>query len=47
MNSGVTIPVSSVLAPAHLGLVAQVSTANAVTDKGLKNVNRVVARDDA
>lgn len=47
MNSGVTIPVSSVLAPAHLGLVAPVSTANAVTDRGLKNVNRVVARDDA
>lgn len=47
MNSGVTIPVSSVLEPAHIALVAPVSTANQVTDRGLKNVNRVVARDDA
>lgn len=47
MNSGVTIPASTVLADAHIGLVAPASTANLVTDRGLKNVNRVVARDDA
>ncbi len=47
MNSGVTIPVSVVLRDAHIGLVAPVSTSNEVTDRGLKNVNRVVARDDA
>ncbi|MBC7645974.1 MAG: branched-chain amino acid ABC transporter substrate-binding protein [Pseudopedobacter sp.] len=46
INSGVTIPVSDVLAPAHLGMVSPASTNPKVTDRGLKNINRIVARDD-
>jgi branched-chain amino acid transport system substrate-binding protein len=46
INSGVTIPVSDVLAPAHIGMVSPASTNPKITDRGLKNINRIVARDD-
>ncbi len=46
VNSGVTIPVSELLAPAHLSMVSPASTNPKVTDRGLKNINRIVARDD-
>ncbi len=47
LNSGVTIPVSAALAPSKVAMVSSASTANQVTDRGLANMNRVVARDDA
>ncbi|UQN08548.1 branched-chain amino acid ABC transporter substrate-binding protein (plasmid) [Deinococcus sp. QL22] len=47
LNSGVAIPVSSVLASSHVAMVSPLNTANEVTDRGLKNVNRIVARVDA
>ncbi|WP_104990376.1 branched-chain amino acid ABC transporter substrate-binding protein [Deinococcus sp. NW-56] len=47
LNSGVTIPVSAVLAPSRVAMVSSASTANNVTDRGLSNMNRIVARDDA
>ncbi|UBV44635.1 branched-chain amino acid ABC transporter substrate-binding protein (plasmid) [Deinococcus taeanensis] len=47
LNSGVAIPVSSVLAASHVAMVSPLNTANEVTDRGLKNVNRIVARVDA
>ncbi|WP_216320397.1 branched-chain amino acid ABC transporter substrate-binding protein [Deinococcus aestuarii] len=47
LNSGVTIPVSAALAPSRVALVSSASTANQVTDRGLSNMNRIVARDDA
>ncbi|GGL08342.1 branched-chain amino acid ABC transporter substrate-binding protein [Deinococcus radiotolerans] len=47
LNSGVAIPVSSVLASSHVTMVSPLNTANEVTDRGLKNVNRIVARVDA
>lgn len=46
-NSGVTITVSAALASSHAALVSSASTANQVTDLGLRNMNRSVARDDA
>jgi len=46
VNSGVTIPVSELLAPAHLGMVSPASTNPKITDRGLKNINRIVASDD-
>ncbi|WP_019011161.1 branched-chain amino acid ABC transporter substrate-binding protein [Deinococcus aquatilis] len=47
LNSGVTIPVSAALASSRVALVSSASTANQVTDRGLRNMNRIVARDDA
>ncbi|PYE49884.1 branched-chain amino acid ABC transporter substrate-binding protein [Deinococcus yavapaiensis] len=47
LNSGVAIPASEVLAPANVAMVSPANTANAVTDRALKNMNRIVARDDA
>ncbi|WP_102126837.1 branched-chain amino acid ABC transporter substrate-binding protein [Deinococcus planocerae] len=47
LNSGVTIPVSAALAPSRVAMVSSASTANNVTDRGLSNMNRIVARDDA
>lgn len=47
LNSGVAIPSSQALAPSHVALVSPANTANQVTDRGLANMNRIVARDDA
>ena len=47
LNSGVAIPASAALAPSHVAMVSPANTANQVTDRGLKNMNRIVARDDA
>jgi branched-chain amino acid transport system substrate-binding protein len=46
INSGVTIPVSAVLAPAKLTVVT-VSSNPKVTDRKLPNVNRIGPRDDS
>ncbi len=47
LNSGVTIPVSAALASSHAALVSSASTANQVTDHSLRDMNCIVARDDA
>ena len=47
LNSGVAIPASAALKPSHVAMVSPANTANQVTDRGLKNMNRIVARDDA
>jgi branched-chain amino acid transport system substrate-binding protein len=47
LNSGVAIPSSAALAPSHVAMVSPANTANQVTDRGLANMNRIVARDDA
>ena len=47
MNSGVMLPSSETLAPVHLAIVSPSTTNVKVTDRGLPNVNRVCARDDA
>jgi len=47
MNSSVTLAASEVLAPGHVGMVSPKSTNPLVTERGLKNINRIVARDDA
>jgi branched-chain amino acid transport system substrate-binding protein len=47
LNSGVAIPSSQALAPSRVALVSPANTANQVTDRGLSNMNRIVARDDA
>ena len=47
LNSGVAIPASAALAPSNVALVSPANTANQVTDRGLANMNRIVARDDA
>ncbi|GAA5514386.1 leu/Ile/Val-binding protein homolog 3 [Deinococcus carri] len=47
LNSGVAIPASAVLAPSHVVMVSPSNTNEKVTDRGLKNMNRVCARDDA
>lgn len=47
LNSGVTIPASAALSASHVAVVNSGSTANQVTDRGLKNVSRIVPRDDA
>lgn len=47
LNSGVSIPASAALAPSHVAMVSPANTANQVTDRGLKNMNRIVARDDS
>lgn len=45
-NSGVAIPSSEIYEKNNLAMVSPAATATAVTDRGLKTVNRVVARDD-
>ncbi|MBB6099287.1 branched-chain amino acid transport system substrate-binding protein [Deinobacterium chartae] len=47
LNSGVAIPASQALAPSRVAMISPANTANSVTDRGLKNMNRIVARDDA
>ena len=47
LTSGVAIPATQAMAPSHLVAVAPVATSEKVTDRGLSNVNRVCARDDA
>ena len=47
LNSGVAIPASAAMAPSHVVMVSPVNTNPKVTDRGLKNMNRVCARDDA
>ncbi|GGK21082.1 branched chain amino acid ABC transporter substrate-binding protein [Deinococcus malanensis] len=47
LNSGVAIPSSAALQPSRVALVSPANTANQVTDRGLSNMNRIVARDDA
>ncbi|ADV68045.1 branched-chain amino acid ABC transporter substrate-binding protein [Deinococcus maricopensis] len=47
LNSGVAIPSSAALQPSHVAMVSPANTANQVTDRGLSNMNRIVARDDA
>jgi branched-chain amino acid transport system substrate-binding protein len=46
MNSGVAIPSSVVYEKYAIPMVSPSNTATAVTDRGLKTVNRIVARDD-
>jgi len=45
-NSGVTIPSSEIYEKYNITMVNPGSTATDVTDRGLKTVNRIVARDD-
>ncbi|WP_309570527.1 branched-chain amino acid ABC transporter substrate-binding protein [Deinococcus sp.] len=47
LNSGVAIPSSAALLASHVAMVSPANTANQVTDRGLMNMNRIVARDDA
>jgi branched-chain amino acid transport system substrate-binding protein len=47
MNSGVAIPASQALKASHVTMVSPAVTANEVTDRGLANMNRIVARNDA
>ncbi|EYB69799.1 branched-chain amino acid ABC transporter, periplasmic amino acid-binding protein [Deinococcus phoenicis] len=47
LNSGVAIPASAALAPSHVVMVSPSTTSNTVTDRGLKNINRLCTRDDA
>ncbi|GHF31740.1 branched-chain amino acid transport system substrate-binding protein [Deinococcus metalli] len=47
LNSGVAIPSSAALQASHVAMVSPANTANQVTDRGLPNMNRIVARDDA
>lgn len=47
LNSGVAIPASKALESSNLAMVSPANTANQVTDRGLPNMNRIVARDDA
>ncbi|WP_293911237.1 branched-chain amino acid ABC transporter substrate-binding protein [Deinococcus sp.] len=47
LNSGVVIPSSEVLAPAHVAIVSPANTNPKVTDRGLANMNRICARDDS
>lgn len=46
LNSGVFIPSSEVYERYNIPSVSPASTATDVTDRGLKSVNRIVARDD-
>jgi branched-chain amino acid transport system substrate-binding protein len=46
MNSGVAIPSSVVYEKYGIAMVSPSNTATQVTDRGLKAVNRIVARDD-
>ncbi|MFC3835105.1 MULTISPECIES: branched-chain amino acid ABC transporter substrate-binding protein [Deinococcus] len=47
LNSGVAIPASAALQASRVAMVSPANTANQVTDRGLPNMNRIVARDDA
>ena len=47
LTSGVAIPATALLAPSHVATVASTATNEKITGRGLKNVNRVCARDDA
>ncbi|KEF35286.1 ABC transporter substrate-binding protein [Deinococcus sp. RL] len=47
LNSGVAIPSSQALVSSRVAMVSPANTANQVTDRGLSNMNRIVARDDA
>lgn len=47
LNSGVIIPASDAVKDSHLIFVSPGTTNPKVTDRGLKNVNRVIARDDS
>lgn len=47
LNSGVAIPSSEALKASHVAMVSPANTANQVTDRGLANMNRIVARDDS
>lgn len=46
LNSGVAIPSSEVYEKYHIPMVSPANTAVEVTERGLKTVNRIVARDD-
>ncbi|MCQ2010126.1 MAG: branched-chain amino acid ABC transporter substrate-binding protein [Sporolactobacillus sp.] len=46
LNSGVAIPSSEVYEKNNLAMVSPATTATVVTDRGLKTVNRICARDD-
>ncbi|MFB6468845.1 branched-chain amino acid ABC transporter substrate-binding protein [Cytobacillus sp. Hz8] len=46
-NSGVAIPSSEVYEKYSIPMVSPANTATEVTDRGLKTVNRIVARDDS
>lgn len=46
LNSGVAIPSSEVYEKNNIVMVSPSNTATAVTDRGLKTVNRICARDD-
>ncbi|EST11747.1 branched-chain amino acid ABC transporter substrate-binding protein [Sporolactobacillus laevolacticus] len=46
LNSGVAIPSSEVYEKNNLAMVSPATTATVVTDRGLKSVNRICARDD-
>lgn len=46
LNSGVSIPASETYEKYSIAMISPASTATDVTDRGLKSVNRVVARDD-
>lgn len=46
LNSGVAIPSSEIYEKYSLPMVSPANTATAVTDRGLKVTNRIVARDD-
>lgn len=46
LNSGVSIPSSEVYEKYKVTMVSPANTATEVTDRGLKTVNRIVARDD-
>ncbi|MCO7127005.1 branched-chain amino acid ABC transporter substrate-binding protein [Sporolactobacillus shoreicorticis] len=46
LNSGVAIPSSEVYEKNNLPMVSPATTATDVTDRGLKTVNRICARDD-
>ena len=46
LNSGVAIPSSEVYKDSDLAMISPANTNPVVTDRGLKNVTRVVGRDD-
>lgn len=47
LTSGVGIPATQAMSASHLVSVMPAATSEKITDRGLKNVNRVCARDDA
>lgn len=47
LNSGVAIPASEALRASRVAMVSPANTGTEVTDRGLPNMNRIVARDDA